>query len=88
MVKFSDVLSPDFYIPKFLKIRTKEAELVPFMLKPAQMKLRDAIRDLRERGRAVRFIVLKARQMGFSTYIEGDVFVDTSTHQLKSSLID
>lgn len=87
MVKFSDVLSPDFYIPKFLKIRTKEAELVPFMLKPAQMKLRDAIRDLRERGRAVRFIVLKARQMGFSTYIEGDVFVDTSTHQLKSSLI-
>lgn len=87
MVKFSDILQPEFYIPKFLKIRTKDASLVPFIPKPPQLKLQAKIRELRDTGKPVRIIILKARQMGFSTYVEADVFVDTSTHKLKNSLI-
>lgn len=87
MVKFSELMNPEFYIPNFLKIRTKEAELVKLAPKPPQLKLQRTIRELREAGKPVRIIILKARQMGFSTYVEADVFVDTSTHPLKNSLI-
>lgn len=86
-MKFSQLIEPEFYIPNFLKIRTKEAELVPFIPKPPQLKLQRKIRELRDAGRPVRIIILKARQMGFSTYVEGDVFCDTSTHPMKNSLI-
>jgi hypothetical protein len=73
-VKFSSLLHPNNYIPKFLKIRTKDAQIVPFTLKPPQIKLRDTIEECRSSGRPVRIIILKARQMGFSTYVEGDVY--------------
>lgn len=61
----------EFYAKHSLKIRTKDEGLQPFELNEAQRYVHDiAQRQLRERGK-VRIIVLKGRQQGMSTYIEG-----------------
>lgn len=61
----------EFYSKKCLKIRTKDQGLQPFQLNEAQRYVHEiAERQLRENGK-VRIIVLKGRQQGMSTYIEG-----------------
>lgn len=61
----------EFYAKHSLKIRTKEDGLQPFQLNEAQRYVHNiAERQLEERGK-VRIIVLKGRQQGMSTYIEG-----------------
>ena len=61
----------EFYAPKALKIRPKAGALVPFTLNKAQRYLHlVAEKQILEKGR-VRIIVLKGRQQGISTYIEG-----------------
>ena len=62
------------YIEGFLKIRTKDGQLVPFRMNAPQRKLYEAARRQAEAGKPVRIIVLKARQMGFSTLTEGLLF--------------
>lgn len=81
------ILAPRNYFRAFLKIRTKEAELVPFILKPAQEKLLGLIEMCIAKGKPIRFIILKARQLGFSTVVEGTIFNDEVTHPLKNGLI-
>src|SRR3546814_5720896 len=59
----------EFYAPRALKIRTKDAKIVPFRLNRAQRRLLDAvIRQWQETGR-IRVVILKARQLGFSTVV-------------------
>ena len=82
-----DIFDPKVYIPNFLKIRTKEGEIVNFIPNQPQKKLRDTIEDLRSKNKPVRIIILKARQMGFSTYTEADCFHQTVTHKLFNSTI-
>lgn len=82
-----NLLDPKIYIPNFLKIRNKDAELVNFIPNKPQKKLRDTIEKLRAEGRPVRIIILKARQMGFSTYTEADCFHQTITNKMFSSTI-
>ena len=67
------------YIEKLLKIRDKRGRIVPLVLNAPQARLYDTIRELREQGIPVRVIVLKARQMGFSTVIEAILFWGTAT---------
>lgn len=67
------------YIEKLLKIRDKRGRIVPLVLNAPQARLYDTIRELREQGIPVRVIVLKARQMGFSTVIEAILFWATAT---------
>ncbi len=70
----------EFYAPRCLKIRTKDQGVVPFELNEAQRYIHDiAEQQLREEGR-VRIIVLKGRQQGMSTYIEGRFYWKVS-HQ-------
>lgn len=57
------------YIEKCLKIRNKQGNIVPFKLNGPQNRLYEQIKELRTQGVPVRIIVLKARQMGFSTLI-------------------
>jgi hypothetical protein len=76
-----------FYIENFLKIRNKSAQLIPFKLNHAQKIVVDLIRKCEEEGRLKRFIVLKARQMGLSTFFEGEIFRATVTNSLTNSLI-
>lgn len=85
--KLADVLKPRNYIPRFLKIRTKDAELVNLKPKPAQEKLLRIVEECKERNKPVRVVILKARQLGFSTFIEGLIFNDEATHPLKRGQI-
>ena len=87
MSKKIDILNPKVYIPSFLKIRTKEGELKNFIPNQPQKKLRDTIAELRDNGKPVRIIILKARQMGFSTYTEADCFHQTVTNKMYNSTI-
>jgi hypothetical protein len=66
-------LKDDFlhYAPRCLKIRTKAATVVPLVLNDAQMLIHNAIEEQRARTGRVRAILLKGRQQGGSTYVEG-----------------
>lgn len=66
-------LKDDFlhYAPRCLKIRTKSGKVVPFELNEAQRIIHAAVQQqLADTGR-VRAIILKGRQQGCSTYVEG-----------------
>lgn len=76
-----------WYIEKFLKIRDKNSNLIPFQINHAQQIVLDAIRQCEKDGKMKRFIVLKARQMGLSTLFEGLIFHDTAVNSLKNSMI-
>lgn len=76
-----------FYAAKALKIRTKEGKLLAFKLNPAQTKLDNKTNELKAQGKPIKIIILKARQMGFSTYTEGRIFRKTSMTKLTNSLI-
>lgn len=69
------------YIEEFLKIKDKNSNIIPFKLNQPQMKLYNLIKDLKEKHLPVRVIILKARQMGFSTLSEGILFKETVTHR-------
>lgn len=86
---FYHKLKHDFpwYSENFLKIRDKTASIVDFKLNNAQRVVLGKIEELRKQGRPVRIILLKARQMGMSTFSEGFIFHDTSTNENKNSLI-
>ncbi len=66
-------LKDDFphYARKCLRIRTKEGNVLPLELNQAQLYAHDKVeKQLRETGK-VRAIILKGRQQGMSTMIEG-----------------
>lgn len=66
-------LKDDFphYAEKCLKIRTKEGSVLPFKLNRAQLYIHRRLQEqLGETGR-IRALVLKGRQQGCSTYVEG-----------------
>lgn len=76
------------YIEKYLKIRDKNARIVPFIINYPQMKLYDALAAQYVAGKPMRAIILKARQMGFSTLTEGMIFKRTATKRnVKSGII-
>ncbi len=78
---------PEVYIPKFLKIRTKEGKITALRPKPAQQMLLDAVKREQEAGRPPRILILKARQLGLSTITEGIMFQDSATRKLVQTLI-
>lgn len=78
---------PEVYIPKFLKIRTKEGKIAALRPKPAQQMLLDLVKREREAGRPPRILILKARQLGLSTITEGMMFQDSATRKLVQTLI-
>lgn len=71
----------------FLKIRNKQSKLVPFKANHAQIKLNKLIEEDTKAGKPKRYIVLKARQLGMSTFTEGYIYHDTSTREYVNSLI-
>ena len=75
------------YIETFLKIRDKEGKIVPLKLNPPQLRLYETIRKQWAAGKPVRIIILKARQMGFSTLTEGIIFWATATSAQTESMI-
>jgi hypothetical protein len=59
------------YASKCLNIRTKSGKIEQFALNKAQLYVHERVEEQRERTGKVRAIVLKGRQQGCSTYIEG-----------------
>lgn len=75
------------YAESFLKIRTKDSQLVSLRLNKPQKKLMRAVEERRRKKKPVRIIILKARQMGFSTLVGGLIFAETATRFHTDSLI-
>jgi hypothetical protein len=67
------------YIEKYIKIRNKEGKIIGLKLNTPQQKLYDIIKEQKQARKPVRIIILKARQMGFSTLTESILFKDTVT---------
>lgn len=66
------------YAPTSLKIRTKAGKITPLALNTAQKYLHKRLEAQRETKGRVRAIVLKGRQQGCSTYVEGRFYWRTS----------
>lgn len=82
------VINTKKYIENELWIRTKDSQIIPFVINKPQQKLYDAIKKLHEQGNPIRIIILKARQMGFSTLTEGLIFKRTATkHNVYSGIV-
>lgn len=67
------------YIETYIKIRNKEGRIIDFKLNGPQQKLYDIIKEQKQAKKPVRIIILKARQMGFSTLTESILFKETVT---------
>lgn len=77
----------EYYAANALKIRTKDQKIAPFVLNRGQRKLLDVIeRQLRERG-FVRVIILKGRQMGVSTMIQGFLYWWVSQRRAQRAIV-
>ncbi len=76
-----------WYIETFLQIRNKAAQVVPFKLNRAQRDVMDIVERDIAAGKPLRYIVLKARQMGLSTLFEGLIFQDEANNENKNALI-
>jgi hypothetical protein len=78
----------DIYCERNLMIKDKiTRQVIPFKLNWAQKLLVERVlADIRA-GRPVRYIILKARQMGLSTVIEALCYWWTTTHRYVNSVI-
>lgn len=68
------IKDPLTYLEHFIKIRDKKGSIIPFKLNQAQVSFYKKILDEQKKGRPVRIVILKARQLGFSTLIEALFF--------------
>lgn len=66
-------LKDDFehYAGRALKIRTKEGAIAPFFMNQAQHYIHNKLEEQKRNTGKVRAIILKGRQQGCSTYVEG-----------------
>lgn len=76
-----------WYSETFLKIRDKSGKLINFKLNDAQLIMERIDKYCIDNDLLRRYIVLKARQMGISTYTEGKLFHNTVTNSLVSTMI-
>lgn len=67
------------YIEEFIKIRDKNSHIIPFKLNEPQLRLYDVISQQAKKRQPIRIIILKARQMGFSTVSGGVILKNTAT---------
>lgn len=82
-----DLRDPKEYAERFLSIRDKEARLISFRYNEAQRRFHTALEKQRKAGKPMRAIILKARQMGFSTYVESRIFAEAATHFNTAAMI-
>lgn len=76
-----------WYMENFLKIRDKKSRLVPFKANSAQREFNRIIDEDKKKGKPCRYIILKARQLGMSTFTEGYIYHDTTNNEYRNSLI-
>lgn len=76
-----------FYARHMLKVVNERGETVPFVYRPAQLKLDRALEAQRKAGRPMRAIVLKSRKVGISTSVQAKIFHETTRTPNCRSLI-
>ena len=69
------------YIENFIKIRDKQSNIVPLIFNKPQLRLYNIIKEQKKQKKPVRIIILKARQLGFSTATGGILMSQTTTHK-------
>lgn len=74
--EYPDPTSIEFpeFAKTYLHITPKSGGVIPFALNRPQLRLWNLIQDVRAKGEPVRIIILKARQMGFSTMSLGMMY--------------
>ena len=72
---------PQIYIEELLKIQTKSGEIAPFVFNQAQQRIYREYMQQYRAGKPVRLIVLKARQLGFSTWTSAMFFHAACTNE-------
>ncbi len=72
-ISIEKLMDPKFYLESFTKIKGKVPGLIPFLLNEAQKDLFNTL------NKSTRVIILKARQMGFSTAAVGYLYHKTIT---------
>lgn len=75
------------YTKNNLKIKDKNGEIIPLVFNRAQKELVDEVLHCLLTGKPIRILVLKARQMGFSTAIEAIIYWWTATNKNVNSYI-
>ena len=66
-----------YFAESSLKLRPKIGSIAPFVFNPAQIKLHQIIEEQKAKTGRVRVIVLKARQLGVSSYVAGRLYHKT-----------
>lgn len=82
-----DLKNPREYCETFLYIIDKKQELIRLEFNLAQNRLYEIIKEEYESGKPVRLVILKGRQLGTSTEVEGLFFADSATTENASTLI-
>ena len=77
----------EFYSKSALKIRTKDGDIQPLKLKPAQVILQDAVENQMAAEGKVRIIILKARQQGLSTHVGGYLYFSVSQRKACKAMV-
>ena len=75
------------FIEHNLQIQDKAGRLVPLIFNPAQLRLYQEIERQQAAGRPVRIIILKARQVGFSTAVAALFYERSARHANTNSMI-
>ena len=78
---------PKAYIENTLKIQDKRNNLVPLVFNSAQNKLYDEYMRQKNLGQPIRIIILKARQMGFSTAVSALFYHASATNENTNSAV-
>lgn len=78
-----EALTKDFpaFAAECLRIKTKSGQLVPFVLNKAQRHIHERLEEQKARIGYVRALLLKGRQQGASTLIEGRFYHRTSLNR-------
>ena len=77
----------DVFARECLKIQTKAGTLVPFVFNRVQRKLWLLLQEDLKAGKPIRWSILKARQMGVSTFIAALFYWIASFHAHKGCLV-
>lgn len=75
------------YIERFMNIQTKSGELRPLVMNHAQNRFYDIFKEHYNEDKPMKVIILKARQMGFSTVTEAVMTSLCMTNFFRSALV-
>jgi hypothetical protein len=76
-----------YFSENCLKIKDKNSNIVPLVFNSSQKRLDNLILEAEKIGQPVFVLILKARQIGFSTFAEAKIFHRTVTNKNTNALI-